>query len=120
MNAKKLTQILTVMLAISGLSPIAAYSQSKPTSDVKPEARQKLPTVNLAQMTCRSVLKMPAEDRAFTIVFFHGYMSGKNNETMLNAEQLATTTDKIADACIDNPAMPVIEVFRQFRSTSQK
>ncbi len=121
MTIRKLTQVLTVMLAVSGLSTIAAYAQSKPTQISRSDTKPTIPaTINLAQITCRSVLKMPADDRAFTLVFFHGYMSGKYNETMLNGEQLATITDKIADACIDRPETPLMQVFAQFRSGSQK
>ena len=119
MNAKKLTQFLTIVLLLSEVSAMAAYGQSKPALTGL-ENKQNTPTIDLAKVTCRSVLKMPAEERAYTLIFFHGYMSGKNSETLVDTAQLTTITDKIADACIDRPEATLMQVFTQFRSNTRR
>lgn len=119
MNTQRLIQVLTCAWLLSGFSTVPAYSQTKPTSP-KPEAGQNPSTVDLAKVTCRSVLQMSDEDRAYTLIFFHGYMSGRNRENLIDTAQLYTITGRIADACTARPETPLIQVFTQFRSTAQK
>ncbi|MBV8884874.1 MAG: hypothetical protein JO235_12890 [Chroococcidiopsidaceae cyanobacterium CP_BM_RX_35] len=119
MNATKFTQILTTVLLLGELSAMAAYSQPKP-APTRLETRPNTSTVDLAQVTCQSVLKMSNEDRAYTLIFFHGYISGKNNERLVDTAELTAITGKIADACNAHPETPLMQVFTQFRSTAQK
>jgi hypothetical protein len=119
MKARKLTQMMAIVLLLSGISPMAAYSQPKP-APTQPETRQKGPIINLAQVSCQSVINMSEQDRTYTLVFFHGYFSGKENDRLVNVDQLTEITSKIAAACEARPQTPLIQVFARFRSTAQK
>ena len=119
MSTRKLTQILIAMLLLGELSTIPAYGQPKPVP-TRSEPTQNAAIVDLAQVTCQSVSKMSDQDRANTLIFFHGYMSGKNRERLVDVAQLTTITGKIADTCNARPETPLMQVFTQFRSTAQK
>ncbi len=71
--------------------------------------------VDLKTQDCRTMLKMSGGDRDFTIVFYHGFMSGKNNDTVFNAPELSAITDQIFDHCIDNPNDSLLTVFEAKR-----
>lgn len=71
--------------------------------------------LNIDEISCREALKMVGEERAFTAIFFHGYISGKKNENVFDADALAEATDKIADYCIDNPSEKLLKVFEMMR-----
>lgn len=116
MNARKFTQILTTVLLLGELSAMAAYGQSKPAS-TNPSIRQSQPTVDLAQVTCQSVMNMSDQDRAYVLIFYHGYMSGKNNDRVVDTAQLTDITGKISDACNARPNTSLMQVFTQFRSS---
>lgn len=86
MTVWKLAQVLTVMLVLGELSATAAYGQPKP-APIRRDTLQNT-TIDLTQITCRTALKMPADERSFTLIFYHGYLSGQNNETSLNGAEL--------------------------------
>lgn len=67
------------------------------------------------KVTCRDVLKMDGEERAYTFVFFHGYVSGKRNTVAFDADALSTATDKVEDFCIDNPKELLLVAFEKSR-----
>jgi hypothetical protein len=119
MKAKKLTQILAIVLLLGGMSPMVAYGQSNP-APTQPETRQRGPIINLAEVTCQSVINMSEQDRIYTLVFYHGYFSGKDNDRLINTAQLTEITSKIAAACEARPETPLMQVFARFRSTAQK
>jgi hypothetical protein len=76
---------------------------------------QPAPTIDLEAITCRDLLKMGGEEEENTMLFMHGYMSGKREETMVNAGELAAVTDQVMNTCIDQPSEPLIQVFEQSR-----
>jgi hypothetical protein len=50
-----------------------------------------------------------------TVLFFHGFMSGRKNEMVFKPDVLAEATDRIIDDCIDNPDASVLEMFEKHR-----
>ncbi len=70
--------------------------------------------IDISQTDCRTLLKMENEEQDFVLVFFHGFMHGKNNNTILNDLALGKTTDKIIDHCIDNPQDKVLKAFELY------
>lgn len=83
-----------------------AWSQSADEEDTD---------IDLATLSCRTLLKMDNEDREFTLVFFHGLISGRQEEMIFRAQALAEATDQIVDQCIDNPDEPLLTVFEKAR-----
>ncbi|MEJ2122457.1 MAG: HdeA/HdeB family chaperone [Alphaproteobacteria bacterium] len=70
---------------------------------------------DLTKLTCRQVLMMYGEEQRFVAIFFHGFVSGRKNETMFDGPQLAETTDKIRAECIDKPDTRLLSVFEKYR-----
>lgn len=71
-------------------------------------------TVEIEKVTCRDLLLM-YDDQEATLVFFHGFMSGKKGEMLYKDQELTEATDKILEYCVDNPAVSVLSVFEKFR-----
>jgi hypothetical protein len=85
--------------------PIAELS-SEPANDS---------TVNLATITCRDLMTMSGEDEEDTFIFLHGFISGRNNELIINAPALTVVTDQVRNYCIDNPEATALDAFNEFR-----
>ena len=79
-----------------------------------PSFAQDPTTVEIEKVTCRDLLLM-YDDQEATLVFFHGFMSGKKGEMLYKDQELTEATDKILEHCVDNPAVSVLSVFEQFR-----
>lgn len=101
---------IIIILAVFGLVVMAAatpaLSQEKTKVDV---------VVDLKTQDCRTLLRMSGSERDFTLVFYHGFMSGKKNDTNFNGPELAKITDQIIDHCIDNPNDGLLKVFETMR-----
>jgi len=103
-RTKTTTRIaLTVMMLVGALAGTARAEEEFQTR------------LNIDDITCREALKMVADERAFTAIYFHGYISGTKNEKIFDADELAEATDKIADYCIDNPSEKLLKAFETIR-----
>jgi hypothetical protein len=71
--------------------------------------------VNLGELDCRALLQMNGDDEQSTVVFLHGYASGKAGTTAVNIPALTEATDKIRSHCIDNPSDKLLDLFSKFR-----
>ncbi len=71
--------------------------------------------VDLNKISCRELLKMPGKDKELTLVFFHGLMTAKNNQMIIDRIALREATNKITDDCIDNPNLMLMKVFDRYR-----
>ena len=67
------------------------------------------------EMTCREMLKMGGSERDFTMIFLHGFMSGKKSELLFEPGPLADATDKVLDSCINDPNQKLLVVFESAR-----
>jgi len=96
--------LLGVLLVAGASAP--AWSQS---------ADEENADVNLETLDCRALLKMDGDDREFTLVFFHGLISGRQGTMVFQAQPLAEATDRVLDQCIDNPDETLLAVFEKAR-----
>ena len=112
MNHKVISIVAVVgFLVMAAVVPV--FSQEKPNINLeKPSAAM---VVDLKTQDCRTLLRMSGSDRDFTVVFYHGFMSGKKNDTVFNAPELSAITDQIYDHCIDNPNDSLLAVFEAKR-----
>jgi hypothetical protein len=104
--------IAALLFTIASGVPHAVVAQTKaaaPTTAAAP----KQPALN--DLDCRTLLRLGGDERAFTILYMHGFISGKTNQLLLPADELAATTDKIVDHCIDKPNDKLLPVFEQYR-----
>ena len=81
------------------------------------EAVDKVPGVQhmVDQETCRDLLQMSGESRDFTMIYMHGFMSGKKNELLFDAPKLTAATDVVVDHCINNPDDKLLTAFEKAR-----
>lgn len=93
---------LTVLLLGVG-APLAAPAQDEGVR------------IEIDEMTCREMLKMGGEARDFTMIFLHGFLSGRKNELAFDAPALTAATDKVLDGCIDDPDASLLSVFEAAR-----
>ncbi len=100
-----LLKILLLTMAVINLGANSSHAQNN-SEETK---------VYLTQISCRELLKMPGEDRRLTLVFFHGFMSAKDNQMIVDRIQLREATDKITDYCIDNPDETLMNTFDEYR-----
>lgn len=71
--------------------------------------------VELNQISCRELLKMPGKDKELTLIFFHGLMTAKKNQMVIDRIALREATDKITDYCINNPDSMLMTAFEEYR-----
>lgn len=71
--------------------------------------------VDLAAITCRDLMTISGENEEDTIIFLHGFVSGRNNELIINPPALTLVTDQVRDYCIDNPETTALDAFNEFR-----
>lgn len=91
-----------------GMTNITVWAQDKPTQD-------NTSTVELKTVDCRRLLKLNDSEKEAAIIFFHGYISGKNSDLTADVPALSEVTDKVIDHCIDNPNDALLTVFEQYR-----
>lgn len=70
---------------------------------------------SLTAMTCRQLLKSSGDERTNSLIFMHGYISGKKGETQIDAPALTNITEQAIDTCIDNPDRSAFEVLEEVR-----
>jgi hypothetical protein len=92
------------LVASLGGAVALAQSSDEPQTDI-----------NLETLDCRTMLSMKSEDRDFTLVFYHGIVSGRHNKLIFKGDVLAGATDRILNHCIDNPDEKLLGVFEQVR-----
>lgn len=71
--------------------------------------------LDIQTIDCRTMLKMDNEEQEFTLIYFHGFKSGKDGEMVFNGPKFRDATDQIMDYCIDNPADSLIKAFQEKR-----
>lgn len=71
--------------------------------------------IYLEKISCRELLKMPGEDKKLTLIFYHGLMSAKKDQMVVDRITLRDATDQVIDYCINNPDETLMTVFDQYR-----
>ena len=98
-----LAAVLVFSLPIS-----AAQAQGTPTPDAPRQAA-------IGELDCRTLLRLGGEERDFTILYLHGFVSGRTNQQLLPVKDLAEARDRLIDRCIDKPADKALGVLEQVR-----
>lgn len=101
---------LSALIALAAVASQMALAQNPVATEA---AGQK--QMGIDELDCRTLLRLGGEERGFTILYLHGYVSGKKGQTFLPAQQLAQETDKVIDECIDRPAAKLLPLFEKVR-----
>lgn len=105
---KKLVGMVISALFIASSSALPGFAQAKPST-------LDSPSLDLTTLDCRALLQMDGDDRTVTLAFYHGIISGKNNQMTVNRPTLATATDNVINYCIDHPKDTLLSVFQKYR-----
>lgn len=105
MTEYTLKGLLAVSVLLAGISGIEVSAQ---TADDRS-------TVDIENLDCRAMLMMDGDARDFTLIFYHGFISGQNKELIFDGDALAAATDRVLEQCIDNPNDKLLAVFEKAR-----
>jgi len=67
--------------------------------------------VDIGKLTCKQLMGGDDSDREVGMAFYHGFLSGKNNNQVVNLEEMSAKTDKVKDYCLSNPTSAVMDAF---------
>ncbi len=109
MNQFKWIAVVSTAFLLN-IPSVSVYGQN----GVKQEDTSTLDTATLA---CRYLLKLDDSDRQATMAYYHGLMSGKKNESIVNVTKLGDISEKVIEHCIDNPNDSLLTVFEQYRKS---
>ena len=108
MNRLPVSTLLPLLLA--ALTSTAAMAQGAAPA-AEPRAQQ---AIN--ELDCRTLLRLSGDERDFTLLYLHGFVSGRMNLQLLPVNDLAESTDRLIDGCIDKPSAKVLAALEQLRS----
>lgn len=97
-----------LLITLGAVTSPAAIAQAKAAPAVQRSSA-------LNELDCRTLLKLDGEERAYALIYYHGFVSGRLNQLELATEAMATATDRVMDHCIDKPGDKVLSVFEQVR-----
>lgn len=109
MMTNQFQSIVVSTIMVLSISHLSVYAQNKPP-------QEDASAINIESIACRSLLKQSDADKEATIAYFHGFISGKNNELTADTLSLGEISDQIIDHCIDNPNDSLLQVFEQYRA----
>ena len=102
----KLKYVITTTVFLLSIPALSVYGQN--------ESNQlNASTVDISTLDCRELLKLNDTDKEATLAYYHGYLSGKNNELTVDVIKLGEVSDQVIDYCIDNPNEPLLTVFEK-------
>jgi len=70
--------------------------------------------IGIEKVSCRDLMLM-VDDQESTLVYYHGFISGKKGEMLYKEQELVDATSKIIEYCVDNPTATVLSAFEKFR-----
>ncbi len=97
------------VLSISSVS-VSVYGQNGPK-------QEDTSMIDAETLACRFLLKLNDSERQATLAYYQGFMSGKQNELMVDVEKLGEVSEKVIDHCIDNPDDSLLTIFEQYRKS---
>jgi len=67
--------------------------------------------VDLNKMTCKELMQGNDSDREVGLAFYHGFLAGKKDNTLVNLHNTSALSDLVRDYCLSNPTSTVMDAF---------
>ena len=99
---------LPILMAITAIGLLPALGQAAEPAPAPRDA-------GIDQLDCRTLLRLGGDERAYTLLYFHGFVSGRQNQMRLEVREMAAVTDQVVDHCIDRPGDRLLPVFEKYR-----
>jgi hypothetical protein len=99
------------LYSLMALAALALQTAPSLADTAKPAPRE----AGIDQLDCRTLLRLGGDERAYTLLYFHGFVSGRNNQMRLEVQDMAMVTDQVVDHCIDHPKENLLPVFEKYR-----
>lgn len=106
---------MNLQRTVCGIFVLTAIVNSMISAPSVAQENEEDTNIYLDKISCRELLKMPGEDKKLTLIFFHGLMSAKKTQMVVDRIALREATDQIVDECINNPETTLITVFEKYR-----
>lgn len=104
-------RLIPAVLLVLMTASVSAQSADKGSKADGPQRAAS----SLDNLDCRTLLRLSGDERAFTLLYLHGFVSGRRNQLTLSTDSMAETTDRIVEHCIDKPGDKLLAVFEQLR-----
>jgi hypothetical protein len=99
---------LPILMAITAIGLLPTLGQAAKPAPAPRDA-------GIDQLDCRTLLRLGGDERAYTLLYFHGFVSGRQNQMRLEVREMAAVTDQVVDHCIDRPGDRLLPVFDKYR-----
>ena len=95
-------------VAVATLTALSLASASARAADPPSQNAR-----DLADYSCKEVMRLSGQDRDVALALAHGYVLGKKGTTKYQVDTLAQITDKFIDYCLDNPKDNALAAFEK-------
>jgi hypothetical protein len=68
---------------------------------------------DLAEFTCKEIMRLSGQDRDVALAMAHGYVLGKKGTTKYEIDKLSDITDRFIDYCLDHPTDNALAAFER-------
>ena len=76
-------------------------------------------TLDISKVTCDQFARYQITNPANIIIWLNGYHSGKSGNTIVDTQELASSTETLEYYCIQNPRVPIMQAFDAQRHTGK-
>ena len=104
-----------LLLAAITVGGVKTFAYADAHAEVETAQADDGSMIDLSNLDCRELLQMSGEQEDNTLIFMHGYMSGKNSELMVDVPALSDVTEQVRGYCIDHPDATLLSTFDRFR-----
>ena len=107
MNIKRIVLIATMTLS---LLPLCAALAAEKAKDEVPGVQYQI-----EEWTCADMLRETGDSRDFTMIYMHGFISGKKSDMVMDTLELTEATDRLLDICIADTSANLLKSFEKAR-----
>jgi hypothetical protein len=98
---------LNLLAAIAACALLAGAASAQESGDAVEEAAM----MDVTAATCGQMAEATEMDRAFSLMFYYGYLAGREGIAVIDGSAVSGHLEQVRDFCNANPEATVIEAF---------